>query len=175
MRLVSLGDTAGALRVGAVMDERVYCFSPADFSSMQDLIESVGQGDAYPIASATSALALDEVTVLSPLPNPPRIFCIGLNYASHAEESKMQVQKVPTVLGRRMTTPQEIAAVVVFLLSPTQSAHTTVHQIVVDGATCTWTGPSQQDKVRSGRSTPYIAVETSHRNAFARKRSCSAA
>ncbi len=36
-------------------------------------------------------------------------------------------------LGRRMTTPAEIAAAVVFLLSPTQSSHTTGQQLVVDG------------------------------------------
>ena len=35
-------------------------------------------------------------------------------------------------LGQRMTTPEEIAAMVVFLLSP-RSAHTTGQQIVVDG------------------------------------------
>ena len=36
-------------------------------------------------------------------------------------------------LGHRMTRPEEIAAAVVFLLSPTQSAHTTGQQLVVDG------------------------------------------
>ena len=36
-------------------------------------------------------------------------------------------------LGRRMTTPEEIAAAVVFLLSPTQSGHTTAQHIIVDG------------------------------------------
>lgn len=36
-------------------------------------------------------------------------------------------------LGRRMTEAAEIAAMVVFLLSPTQSAHTTGQHIVVDG------------------------------------------
>jgi L-fucose dehydrogenase len=36
-------------------------------------------------------------------------------------------------LGQRMTEAAEIAAMVVFLLSPTQSAHTTGQQIVVDG------------------------------------------
>jgi len=36
-------------------------------------------------------------------------------------------------LGRRMTTPEEIAAAVVFLLSPTQSGHTTGQHIIVDG------------------------------------------
>ena len=36
-------------------------------------------------------------------------------------------------LGHRMTTPEEIAAAIVFLLSPTQSSHTTGQQLVVDG------------------------------------------
>lgn len=40
-------------------------------------------------------------------------------------------QQIP--LGRRMTKPQEIAATIVFLLSPIQSAHTTAQQVVVDG------------------------------------------
>ncbi len=33
----------------------------------------------------------------APIPRPPRIFAIGLNYQSHAAESKMAVPKVPTV------------------------------------------------------------------------------
>lgn len=41
-------------------------------------------------------VAVSEVTLHAPI-RPPRIFCIGLNYASHAAESKMAVQKVPTV------------------------------------------------------------------------------
>ena len=40
-------------------------------------------------------------------------------------------EKIP--LGRRMTLASEIAAAVVFLLSPTHSAHTTGQHIVVDG------------------------------------------
>ena len=41
-------------------------------------------------------IALADVTLHAPI-RPPRIFAIGLNYASHAAESKMAVQKVPTV------------------------------------------------------------------------------
>lgn len=41
-------------------------------------------------------IALSDVTLLAPL-RPPRIFGVGLNYARHAAESKMAVQKVPTV------------------------------------------------------------------------------
>ena len=40
-------------------------------------------------------------------------------------------EKIP--LGRRMTTPQEIANSVVFLLSDTASSHTTGQWVFVDG------------------------------------------
>jgi L-fucose dehydrogenase len=40
-------------------------------------------------------------------------------------------QQIP--LKRRMTHPEEIAAAVVFLLSPTQSGHTTGQHLVIDG------------------------------------------
>ena len=44
---------------------------------------------------------------------------------------KQITDKIP--LGRRMTLSSEIAAVTVFLLSPTQSAHTTGQHLIVDG------------------------------------------
>ena len=46
-------------------------------------------------------------------------------------EFKRITSKIP--LGRRMTLASEIAAATVFLLSPTQSAHTTGQHLVVDG------------------------------------------
>jgi L-fucose dehydrogenase len=46
-------------------------------------------------------------------------------------ELKRITQKIP--LGHRMTLSSEIAAATVFLLSPTQSAHTTGQHIIVDG------------------------------------------
>jgi L-fucose dehydrogenase len=46
-------------------------------------------------------------------------------------ELKRITDKIP--LGRRMTLSQEIAAATAFLLSPTQSAHTTGQHVIVDG------------------------------------------
>jgi L-fucose dehydrogenase len=47
------------------------------------------------------------------------------------EKLKEITQKIP--LGHRMTLSSEIAAAVVFLLSPTQSGHTTGQHVIVDG------------------------------------------
>lgn len=44
---------------------------------------------------------LDAVKVLPPLPNPPKILCIGLNYADHTAESGFAKQPdYPTLFGR---------------------------------------------------------------------------
>lgn len=40
---------------------------------------------------------LSKVRLLAPIPKPPKIICVGLNYRDHAEESKMEIPKVPTI------------------------------------------------------------------------------
>lgn len=43
---------------------------------------------------------LDGVTLLPPLPAPPKIVCIGLNYADHSAESGFKVPDYPSVFAR---------------------------------------------------------------------------
>jgi 2-keto-4-pentenoate hydratase/2-oxohepta-3-ene-1,7-dioic acid hydratase in catechol pathway len=45
---------------------------------------------------------LDPATakLASPIPRPPKIICIGLNYRDHAEETKMAIPEVPTVFAK---------------------------------------------------------------------------
>jgi len=50
-----------------------------------------------PLKANPRAHALGNVRLLAPVPDPPRIFCIGLNYRDHAAESKMQLPPAPTV------------------------------------------------------------------------------
>ena len=55
-------------------------------------------------------IPFETVTLHAPIPRPPRIFGIGLNYQKHADESKMPVQKVPTVfmkLSSSVTGPDQ--------------------------------------------------------------------
>lgn len=46
------------------------------------------------------AVDLDKVELLPPLPNPPKILCVGLNYADHSAESGFEVPGYPTIFGR---------------------------------------------------------------------------
>ena len=44
---------------------------------------------------------LDSVTLLPPLPTPPKIVCVGLNYADHSAESGFaETPSYPTLFGR---------------------------------------------------------------------------
>jgi len=54
-------------------------------------------------ASSRDLLPLSNVKVVAPVPRPPKIFCIGLNYRDHAIESKMEMPAVPTVFAKYST------------------------------------------------------------------------
>jgi len=99
MKLVTFSDASGIARAGVLADNSVVDIS-SRFRSVLSVIH--GGAEALDAASqlastASSRIPLDEVKLLAPLQEPPRIFCVGLNYRDHAVESKMEIPKVPTV------------------------------------------------------------------------------
>ena len=46
------------------------------------------------------ATPLGDAALLPPIPDPEKIVCIGLNYRSHAEETKQTIPDVPTVFAQ---------------------------------------------------------------------------
>ncbi len=48
----------------------------------------------------TGAVDLESVTLLAPVPRPPKVICVGLNYRDHAKESGMEIPKVPTIFAK---------------------------------------------------------------------------
>ncbi len=46
------------------------------------------------------AIDMEAVALLPPLPTPPKILCVGLNYADHSAESGFEVPGYPTIFGR---------------------------------------------------------------------------
>ncbi len=43
---------------------------------------------------------LGSVTLLAPVPRPPKLICVGLNYRDHAAEARMEIPKVPTIFSK---------------------------------------------------------------------------
>jgi 2-keto-4-pentenoate hydratase/2-oxohepta-3-ene-1,7-dioic acid hydratase in catechol pathway len=48
-------------------------------------------------------LPLSSVKLMAPIPRPPKIICVGLNYSDHAAESKLDIPDVPTIFSKFQT------------------------------------------------------------------------
>ncbi|WP_145194115.1 fumarylacetoacetate hydrolase family protein [Planctomycetes bacterium Poly30] len=56
--------------------------------------------DVAKLQAAGAVLPLAGVELLSPIPRPGKVICIGLNYRDHAEESGMEIPKYPLVFSK---------------------------------------------------------------------------
>ncbi len=52
------------------------------------------------LAAADALPALEELTLLSPVPRPGKVLCLGLNYRDHAAESGMLVPEQPVLFSK---------------------------------------------------------------------------
>lgn len=103
MRLISYrserGDRAAVLRGDRVID-----VADAIGEGPSTVRGLLGAGALDLVAEATAAaadsLALAEVELLPPVPNPQKIVCIGLNYADHAAEAGIEAPPVPTFFAK---------------------------------------------------------------------------
>jgi 2-keto-4-pentenoate hydratase/2-oxohepta-3-ene-1,7-dioic acid hydratase in catechol pathway len=92
MKIVTFCLVDGNPRPGILLEDGIVDLSEQKFESVLELIAGGGKA-----AAEGRKVSLDVARLLAPLPNPPRIFCIGLNYRDHAIESKMAIPSVPTV------------------------------------------------------------------------------
>jgi 2-keto-4-pentenoate hydratase/2-oxohepta-3-ene-1,7-dioic acid hydratase in catechol pathway len=100
MKLVSYSTGGSAIRPGILLEdlEQVIDLGDLGFNSALDFIQS-GTTEV----ESVDAISLDQVKLHAPLPNPPRIFAIGLNYRDHAIESGMEIPKTPVVFFKLVT------------------------------------------------------------------------
>ena len=119
--------------------------SKGSIVNISSKVALTGQGGTSAYAAAKGAqLALTREWAVELLPFNIRVNCVlpaevmtplyrrWINTQPDPDAAlKRIVDRIP--LGHRMTEAAEIAAMTVFLLSPTQSGHTTGQQIVVDG------------------------------------------
>jgi len=105
MRLATYLSPGHIALPGVVRDERVYGLQPAGFESVLDVLQG-GWGarsaiDAYlQTLPAGAGIPLGKVTLLAPVPRPPKIICVGLNYRDHAAEAKLEVPSTPTIFSK---------------------------------------------------------------------------
>jgi 2-keto-4-pentenoate hydratase/2-oxohepta-3-ene-1,7-dioic acid hydratase in catechol pathway len=67
-----------------------------------DALDRVERWVAHATPGATTRL--EEVRLLAPIPRPPKIACVGLNYLDHVRETGLKVPEVPTIFSKFPTT-----------------------------------------------------------------------
>lgn len=97
MKLVTFATTSSGARPGLLRDDSVLDLASLGFPDALDAIQKGPEALRRAEASGGPAIPRHEAHLLAPLLNPPRIFCVGLNYRDHAVESKMEIPKVPTI------------------------------------------------------------------------------
>ncbi|MFL9557253.1 fumarylacetoacetate hydrolase family protein [Acinetobacter baumannii] len=55
---------------------------------------------AYNLLNTTDYLNEQDINLLPPLSNPPKVICVGLNYADHTKESPYEQPDYPTLFSR---------------------------------------------------------------------------
>jgi 2-keto-4-pentenoate hydratase/2-oxohepta-3-ene-1,7-dioic acid hydratase in catechol pathway len=88
----------GAVACGIVRGDRIV---PLLGESVKGTLER-GPDHWRKVAAGASGegIALDEVKLLPPVPDPDKILCIGLNYRDHAEETGMPAPPAPIVFAK---------------------------------------------------------------------------
>jgi 2-keto-4-pentenoate hydratase/2-oxohepta-3-ene-1,7-dioic acid hydratase in catechol pathway len=96
MKLVTFEQGGRGERPGLITEGGVVDLSAEGFRDAIAFMAAPASVQAD-VAKKRASVHLDGVKLKAPVPAPPRIFGIGVNYAEHAAESKMEPQKVPTV------------------------------------------------------------------------------
>ena len=107
MRFVTF-QRAAYPETGVITGDEIISLREAGFEDMLSVIRRGADGlDAIrgwcgrPPAGAQARLG--EVKLLAPIPRPPKVVCVGLNYLDHARESNLKVPDVPTIFAKFST------------------------------------------------------------------------
>lgn len=94
MKLVTYSVGGGEPRVGSLEGEEIRPLG----STAADMIEFIEVGGSP--EPGEDVIALAEARLHAPIPRPPKLVAIGLNYSDHAEETGAPIPEKPVVFGK---------------------------------------------------------------------------
>lgn len=100
MRLASFKRPDGTTSFGTVTETGLLDASAALDGRYEDLKSVLAANAAGEIKGLGTPLAIEDVTLLPPIPNPEKILCVGLNYLPHILESGRQKPEYPSIFTR---------------------------------------------------------------------------
>jgi len=93
--------SGGSFQVGALTDQGLIPLTDTVGVDVGELLRrGLGVADLKTMVSSQTALDPSSVTYLPPVVSPPKIICIGLNYADHTKESALKQPDYPTLFLR---------------------------------------------------------------------------
>ena len=96
MKLVTFVESNAGPRPGLVVDGGIVDLGAEGFQDAIAFMSAPASVQAD-VAKSKATLPMDGIKLMAPVPAPPRIFGIGVNYAEHSAESGTPMQKLPTV------------------------------------------------------------------------------
>jgi 2-keto-4-pentenoate hydratase/2-oxohepta-3-ene-1,7-dioic acid hydratase in catechol pathway len=106
MRFVTF-EQGGHRQAGVVVQDRVVSLEGAGFwdllSVLQGGPEALKAVEAF-AATAPAKAPLASVKLCAPIPDPPKILCMGLNYRDHAAEAKLEIPSYPVIFAKYSNT-----------------------------------------------------------------------
>jgi 2-keto-4-pentenoate hydratase/2-oxohepta-3-ene-1,7-dioic acid hydratase in catechol pathway len=103
MKLVQYSQHGGAPQAGAWIGNEIVSLGGAGFTSLLSVIQGGDEArraiDAH-LGRVSHGIPASAVRLHAPLPNPPKLIMIGLNYRDHAIESNMPIPTTPTVFSK---------------------------------------------------------------------------
>jgi 2-keto-4-pentenoate hydratase/2-oxohepta-3-ene-1,7-dioic acid hydratase in catechol pathway len=105
MKFVTFQHPGARAEAGVLLGDRVVGLAGAGYPYMLSVLASGPAGQAKiesfvhdPPPDATFPLA--SVHLRAPVPRPPKLICVGLNYRGHAAEARQEIPKVPTIFSK---------------------------------------------------------------------------
>ncbi len=105
MKFITFDNAGTRAGAGVLTGDRVIGLAAAGFADIIAVLASGTEGRAK-IESfvshppADSVFPLSAVRLLAPVPRPPKLICVGLNYRDHAGEARQEIPKVPTIFSK---------------------------------------------------------------------------
>ena len=106
MRFVTF-EQEGRRQAGVLVEDRIVRLADAGFADVPAVLqggtEALGKIREF-IARAPAGPASADVKLCAPIPDPPKILCMGLNYRDHAHEAGLEIPRYPVIFAKYSNT-----------------------------------------------------------------------
>jgi 2-keto-4-pentenoate hydratase/2-oxohepta-3-ene-1,7-dioic acid hydratase in catechol pathway len=105
MKFATFTRAGAGAAVGVLLGDQVVGLAGAGFANMLAVVGSGAEGRAkienfVHNPPADSMFPLSSVQLLAPVPRPPKLICVGLNYRDHAADARQEIPKYPTIFAK---------------------------------------------------------------------------